>query len=217
MFDLQSLCSNQSQPDWISTVGIHSYYHSITSFVNCKKIKTFTFQRTYHTNTHKTTNTKKGNSYQLEQTAKSIEYLWSKRNFITYPQSNVNIDSTQPLYCDLNVNTYINSSTTENIIRFNDLLPPLHTSGEISNLSPYNLSTFIPKNTLFNIQNIQIHIQFTDRSYDTIQNTLKKSRDHDKYLSIKRKKRRFHELSNNKNIRQSKRIRNKLHREIFDF
>eukprot|EP00483_Globobulimina_turgida_P010554 UN10575 len=177
MFDLQSLCTNQIQPHWISTANTH----------------------------------------QLEQTAKSIQYLWSKRNIISYPESNASVDSTESLHCDLNINTYITPSTTENILRFNDLLPPLLCSGEISNLSSHNLSTFAPKH-IFNIESIQIHIQFTDRSYDAIQTTLKRSRDHSKYLLIKRKKRRFRELSaNNPNIRQSKRIRNKLHREIYDF
>eukprot|EP01083_Nonionella_stella_P166958 559847_1 len=180
MFDLQSLCTNRSRPDWISTA----------------------------------------NMMQLEQTAKSVDYLWSKRNIITYPQSHVDVDSSESLYCDLNHsngNIYIEECRMEDIVRFNDLLPPITRDGELSHLCGYNLTRSLPQHTI-NMEMIQVHIQFTDRSYEAIQNTMKQSSDYDKYLLYKRKKRRLRELTaNNPKIRQSKRIRNKLHREIYSF
>eukprot|EP01083_Nonionella_stella_P213459 769907_1 len=102
----------------------------------------------------------------------------------------------------------------EEIIRFNDLLPPIRRDGELSRLYGYNLTRSLPQQSI-RMEMIKVHIQFTDRSYYAIQKTMKQSSDYDKY---QRKKRRLRELStNNPKIRQSKRLRNKLHREIYSF
>ena len=132
--------------------------------------------------------------------------------------SNISTDSSDSLFCNPNLdnNTYIGSSNRGNIIRFNDLLPPLTKSGEIGTLPSFALSTFQPKHTI-QTESIQVHIQFTDRSYDVIQDTLHKTTNHRNYQIYKKKKQRFTEMVNNPKIRQSKRIRNKLEKEIFHF
>ena len=60
-------------------------------------------------------------------------------------------------------------------------------NGEIWHLPSYNLSTTSPPPYSFRIERIQIHIQFTDRSYNLIQSTVKQSNDRRKYIAFKKK------------------------------
>ena len=92
---------------------------------------------------------------------------------------NASIDSIENLHSDVNAindNVYISRNKCENIICYNDLLPPLLKNGEILNVASYNTSTFQPEYS-FKIETIQLHIQFTDRSFDLIQHTLKKTKE----------------------------------------
>lgn len=95
----------------------------------------------------------------------------------------------ESLYTDtngINDNVYISKRKCENIICYNDLLPPLSKNGEIANIDSFNLSTFQPRHS-FKIEKIQLHIQFTDRSYDLIEHTLKKTKQKEKERKQKKK------------------------------